>query len=142
MLMSGAGTRTCLLDLVNFFVSQRSESCGRAGKDVVGEKDKCALWSGFRPTIVVMWRAKQRYSISGCSNRQDKPEHSASRRIPGYPQASTMSLDNRSANRQPHSDSFAFARKERLEDAFQCFRFDSWAGVLDSNNTFSGRGRL
>src|SRR5215510_2096626 len=80
--------------------------------------------------------------ISARSNGQDKLEHRASRRIPGNPQSSAMSLDNRAANRQPHSHPFALAREERLEDAFRCLRFDSGACVLDGNDAFSGLGRV
>src|SRR5215510_10939835 len=78
----------------------------------------------------------RRYSISDRSNGQSKLELCTSRRIPGNPQSPAVRLNNRSANRQSHPHSLAFAREERLEDALQCFRFDSRAGVLDSNNTF------
>src|SRR6516164_5192100 len=79
-------------------------------------------------------------------NRQREPKDRASGRIGHRPEPSSVSFDNRTADRQPHAHALWLGRIEGVEKTVKTFWIDTWARISHRNHymrTFSvGQGSV
>src|SRR5580704_12505052 len=89
----------------------------------------CAQVGTCRQITVAAPKSRRAVRVGG----HREVENRAPRPVGGHPQPTAMRFDDRTADRQPHSQTLGLCRVERIKEAFETRRSQAWPRILHRN---------